>query len=90
LSEQFLPEKRCRTRLSKALIASLSEKGRLETRKWVFDGRASSNNKLFSLSGCISILNRRFYVPLAFQEYFKAAATSHFLIPARAGMTAAG
>jgi hypothetical protein len=31
LSEQFLPEKRCRTRLSKALIASLSEKGRLKT-----------------------------------------------------------
>jgi hypothetical protein len=40
------------------------------------------------LSGCISILNRRFYVPLEFQEYFKADATSHFLIPARAGMTA--
>jgi hypothetical protein len=27
----LLPEKRCRTRLGKALIASLTEKGRLKT-----------------------------------------------------------
>lgn len=90
LSERLLPEKRCRTRLGKALIASLSEKGCLKTWIGFFRRPLIFKQTLFSLSGCISILNRRFYVPLAFQEYFKAASTSHFSIPAYARMTAAG